>query len=525
MNRYCFFALLLSYAPECTGVRKEVETEDPPYPGPDALKPRIHLSPDCLHVGGWHDMAAALTHEGVHHAFQGCPASGGWSHSTSTDLVHWKTVGIDVHTLSELYQGMESDDSPCSGFMTVDDDGTPCAGFRQCSSSSGTTGLNPAAHAWDVPMELRCARDEDRVTNFSDPIWMYPVYFYRALPYDPVRPWKDRDGKWYSAYSTDGCNATTKQVPCAAGGQLELLVSDSLRGGEWTQLAPMFTTNTTMSGRLKETGSVTREFVTSGYFGNLPGDPAGGSTRVVTQNNFKPTFWVGTQANGSTFEAMWDKVGAVGHYDYGSLTMARTLGGDVNQVVGGGRKVLIGWIGGGSPASQSLARDLSLSNDYELLQQFVPELKSLRIAGSKRETSSGLATNGSLQMEIYATFSCFLKPTQAFGVRFSNGSTSTFELSIDCTEGREEAPCMAHAANDAGPILPVGATTFSLHAIVDHQIVESIFNNRTAIVSYLGTSTMGPSSFSDVELFGVEAGSGVTANLSAWSLRGANNKL
>ena len=27
----------------------------------------------------------------------------------------------------------------------------------------------------------------------------------------------------------------------------------------------------------------------------------------------------------------WDKVGAVGHYDYGSLTMARTLGSDPNQ--------------------------------------------------------------------------------------------------------------------------------------------------------------------------------------------------
>jgi hypothetical protein len=33
-------------------------------------------------------MAGALTFKGVHHAFQGCPSSGGWSHSTSTDLVH-----------------------------------------------------------------------------------------------------------------------------------------------------------------------------------------------------------------------------------------------------------------------------------------------------------------------------------------------------------------------------------------------------------------------------------------------------
>ena len=50
-----------------------------------------------------------------------------------------------------------------------------------------------------------------------------------------VRPWKDTDGKWYSAWSTDGCNGTSqwgptpadnlKKVPCKPGGQLELLVS------------------------------------------------------------------------------------------------------------------------------------------------------------------------------------------------------------------------------------------------------------------------------------------------------------
>ena len=67
-----------------------------PYPGDNFTHPRIHQSPDCLHRGGWHDMAGALTFKGVHHAFQGCPASGGWSHSTSTDLVHWVDKGADM---------------------------------------------------------------------------------------------------------------------------------------------------------------------------------------------------------------------------------------------------------------------------------------------------------------------------------------------------------------------------------------------------------------------------------------------
>ena len=69
-------------------------------------------------------------------------------------------------------------------------------------------------------------------------------------------------------------------------------------------------------------GAITREFVTSGYFGGLSGDPDGGATRVITQNNAGPTYWVGTQKNGGKFTAYWDKVGAVGHcelatYSYG----------------------------------------------------------------------------------------------------------------------------------------------------------------------------------------------------------------
>ena len=182
-------------------------------------------------------------------------------------------------------------------------------------------------------MELRCA-ENDKLTNWSAPIWIYPVYFYRALPYDPVRPWKDYDGKWYSAWSTDGCNSTTKKVPCAAGGQLEILTSPSLHGADmdWKQLEPMFTTAVTMSGMQKSEGVITGEFVTAGYFGGVPGDPDGGTTRVVTQNRAGPTYWVGKQANGSKFVPYWDNVGAVGHYDYGSLTMARTLGSDPNQV-------------------------------------------------------------------------------------------------------------------------------------------------------------------------------------------------
>ena len=55
----------------------------------------------------------------------------------------------------------------------------------------------------------------------------------------------------------------------------------------------------------------------------------------------------------------------------------------------------------------SLPRDLSLSPTYELLQQFVPELKTLRqshvtVSGVGSETAPAKAA--SMQLEVAATF-------------------------------------------------------------------------------------------------------------------------
>ena len=45
---------------------------------------------------GWTDIAAALTHRGTSHVWQGCPANGGWHGSASADGVHWQDRGITV---------------------------------------------------------------------------------------------------------------------------------------------------------------------------------------------------------------------------------------------------------------------------------------------------------------------------------------------------------------------------------------------------------------------------------------------
>lgn len=362
---------------------------------------------------------------------------------------------------------------------------------------------------------------------------------------------------WQATKPTSGTRHTASFI----GGQLELLVSDALHGpkANWKQLPPLFTTNATKSGMKESPGAITGEFVTSGYFGGLSGDPDGGKTRVVTQNRAGPTYWVGKQVAGGQFEAYWDKVGAIGHYDYGTLTMARTLGSDPNQVAKNGRRVLVGWIGG-TPASQSLSRDLTLSKDYELLQQFVPEYQTLRkpatfeqtaVTATDEETATSTAvahSAGSLQMEVVATFSFTATPKAVFGISVLGG---TAQVVVDCAnttvQNNGEAPggCMvgvqdksSTAGSDgtlaaaaagggkttSGPLLPVGSKTVAVHIIVDHEILETletIVNNRTAMVTY--HKAIPSAASTAVTIIGDGTGSGVTGTIKSWSLDAANN--
>ena len=177
------------------------------FPGPAWLHPKIHNSPDCLHNPGWHDMAGAITFGGVQHIFQGCPdgpgsdswnnhppnhdtavsrtiiagigaaffqdcqqysCEQGWHHATSTDYVHFENLGIPpgLSAIKETYKGMDSDETPCSGFVTIDPDShVACAGFRQCHGSGIKGGSKDG-----VPLELRCTPVGDSsLQNWSAP--------------------------------------------------------------------------------------------------------------------------------------------------------------------------------------------------------------------------------------------------------------------------------------------------------------------------------------------------------------------
>lgn len=523
------------------------------FPGASHLHPTIHFAPDYVaNDGGWHDIAGALTHKGVHHIYQG----EGWNHALSTDLVHWTTGPHGPKAIREVYRGMDSLSDPCSGFLTKDVDGTVCAGFRQCDSSKGVEG----GHPWDVPLELRCALDDDMTVWSEKPEYLFNVTWYRHIPYDPARPWVDEDGKWYVLLSMDGCNSTTQKLPCQSGGQLQLWRSPALRGknASWEHVGPVFTSSATVL----QNGHLSAEFVTIDYVGKLPGDPSPEADTRLFFNNVggngggdgccsgTTSYFVVTQSGPgmSMVEVApqqmvdWGAFLLLANPPDGSMgvdrlsgtasrgfSMARTLGSEeANQVAKPGRRVMIGWTGPGIAAlsykgsAQSLPRELSLGSDYSLKQRFIDELKILRMAHI-----SGSVVEAGLQAEVLATFTTGVDPSSQddFGVSVL-GESGGNDMSTRIILSPKTGLVMVNATlqgNDqvrAGPLPLLDGGRWTVHAIVDHSILEVIVNNATALVVYVAP----PPEAGRVELFGLGTDGALEGTLDVWPLKSAHSR-
>eukprot|EP00746_Dinoflagellata_sp_MGD_P011342 gnl/MRDRNA2_/MRDRNA2_123742_c0_seq1.p1 gnl/MRDRNA2_/MRDRNA2_123742_c0~~gnl/MRDRNA2_/MRDRNA2_123742_c0_seq1.p1 ORF type:complete len:551 (+),score=93.20 gnl/MRDRNA2_/MRDRNA2_123742_c0_seq1:62-1714(+) len=522
------------------------------YPGPPHVHPALHFAPSYVSdVGGWHDIAGALTHKGVHHVYQGQ----GWNHAFSKDLVHWTTGAHGPSKLHEKYHHMDSFSDPCSGFLTKDVDGSVCAGFRQCGSSKGVDG----GHPWDVPLELRCALDDDLTAWSEEPDYLFNVTWYRGIPYDPARPWREADGYWYVLLSMDACNATTQKLPCEAGGQLHMWRSAALRSEfhTWEHVGPVFTSKATVL----KAGHLTKEFVTIDYIGNLQGDPSptrntrlffnnvggngggegccSGTTSyfVVTQQPGAQMMQVGPQSmvdwgafavlknlpNGSTGLDRLDGTASRG------LSMARTLGSEESdQVTKDGRRVMIGWAGpgpNGQGSAQSLPRDLSLGADRALRQSFVPELKVLRRSHVHTITSEPL--DAGLQAEVLVSFTTAVTDMSqledfGFSVLGEHGKDAKTKITLSPRTGlvTVDATSQNNPQVRGGPLPApfVGSCqTWTVHAMIDHSIIELIVNNVTALVVFVTPSS--PSA-GQIELLGAQS---VNASMDMWTLASANH--
>ena len=205
----------------------------------------------------------------------------------------------------------------------------------------------------------------------------------------------------------------------------------------------------------------------------------------------------------------------------------------INQVTVPGRRVLIGWTGpadvvawnyGGS--AQSLPRELSLAKDRSLLQQFVPELQTLRA----KHVFSGIVTketastvSAGLQAEVVATFpsACGTKHSEC-GVSVlgesGGGAAVTITLSVERQLVVVDATPLGNSATRAGP-LPLPSPDsggWTVHVYVDHSIVEVIVSNTTAFVVYAyPNATAGVVGAVNAPAEGIR--------IDAWELADANN--
>lgn len=391
-----------------------------------------------------------------------------------------------------------------------------------------------------VPLELRCATESD-LRNWTGPEYLFWFYFNRNLPYDPVRPWVDHDGRWYATISADGCNNT---VPCGAGGAEFLFSSPALRGptANWQLIGPMFVSNWTVLTPYKPASLLNAEFVTADYFGYLTGDPRGGATRCLLNNLFifggTTTYFCGTQQPGKQFIVNYSDPAATGMIDWGvfgddgtgtpgipgltpnkggTYMMARTLSPQSpNQVAAPGRKIITAWINGNGGTAQALPRDLSLDPETgELLQAFSPELQLLRLPS---KDSGTLPRSG--QMEIYAQFAvtATADPARHFGLLLQQAEdgAAALELTIDrkmqrVKLGGREGPLLAYPAPHH--------LEFDVHVIIDHVLVTVIVNNRTAITALSSPQSESSTLFDVVGVDDVDTT--LVHPLQAWALRDA----
>lgn len=217
------------------------------------------------------------------------------------------------------------------------------------------------------------------------------------------------------------------------------------------------------------------------------------------------------------------------------FSMARTLGSeDADQVTKDGRRVMIGWTGPATPvaalkgqgSAQSLPRDLSLGSDRALCQSFVPELKVLRKNHSHTSTSE-MPLHAGLQAEVLVSFTTAVADISTLGdfgfsVLGEPDSHARTKITLSPSTGlvTVDAATQGNPQIRGGPLPePVieKSQTWTVHAIIDHSIIELIVNNVTALVVYAAPSS--PSA-GQIKLSGTSV---VKGSMDVWTLASANS--
>lgn len=202
----------------------------------------------------------------------------------------------------------------------------------------------------------------------------------------------------------------------------------------------------------------------------------------------------------------------------GRFGMARCLG-SADNVGGSGRRVCVAWtnagVGLGTPDAtsfntQSLPRELAVDGS-RLVQRFARELRGLR--RSRAAASAPGAFPGGPRVEVRATFGA--AAAGRVGVEVLGGS----EIFVDVDRGLAccDASRQGNAEPRCGPLRVDGdaAAARTIHAIVDHSIIEVIVDGATAITC-VANPPVGADD--DVRVF---APPGVAVDAEIWALAAA----
>lgn len=557
--------------------------------------------------------------------------SGGWMHSVSTDLVHWTHSGIDISSIMEPYGEstpcsgfvtVDDDGIVCAGLRQCIGNWPNMSGNLNAVPLELRCAVNADLSVWSGPEYMlwfyynrSIPYDPPRPWRGTDGTW------YTAISADACNS---------TGYTCDGGGrAYLYSSPFMRGPRANWQQAGILFESNFTVLTPYtgqamnreFVTSDYI-GNL--TGDPNRGN-TRIYMNNVcddrqndPHDSYGGCCDCTSG------WFLGYQATDtSPFVVDYEQANSTGMFDYGSFfsnstcaalaeagrkesrqptdaasareaarrrlsgcigmaglynaagtgqfRMARTIStGSDDQVRGpAGRHIILSWVGEPASALQSLPRDLSLATDGSgMLQQFVPELKMLRINGS----SDQLRVNS--PAPVIAPVSVAGAALQPDRLR-SRLQTQQFELTCTFTVSPDADPYIVFGLNvlmsyDGQDLIPIGVSwplqqvyvgsragplydaplsieagsvpgdaslhsnvaehvarssiaagprTIWVHAIVDRQVITVIFNNRTAITAIQvprdENSTL-------IEMFGVD-GQDVTATMDVWALSSAAN--
>jgi beta-fructofuranosidase len=347
----------------------------------DRHRPRFHLMPPSLWLN---DPNGPLHFRGRYHLFyQYAPAINNlatkyWGHAVSTDLVHWKNVGI---ALAPTPGG--PDKNGCWTGSAVIVDGIPTIVYTGATWSAESERAERAKGIIPERQMVAIAADpnDPNLTKWikipENPVLAAPPEGIRAIGWRDPAVWKEGDA-WYM---TIGCGEAGK------GGIAPLYRSKDVRS--WTYLHPLAVARPDPSQDPARPG---RSMWECPDFFMLEGKPV----LLVARDN---GYLLGRYIN-HRFEQESE-----GRIDFGSASYAQKTMEDET-----GRRIWWGWLhekrssdaqtAAGWAGVMSLPKLLTLRRDGTLGVEPVPELQALRRGQRKKISNHQIESTGPLLNDI-----------------------------------------------------------------------------------------------------------------------------